>query len=203
MSSSKVRWLVRDLDGKIYGPLSTDKVLKQISEGFFSGNEDVSLYPDGKWISISKEAKFYDALLDVLDREIHGGKKPTDKPPEMGEVNLEPELSKTGEPPRGVERGHVEQEENPHDMQTHTGVPEPEEGLSRVEDYEDQEDNEEVIELTDVHQIKKREKVKASGRPLLIFTVGIAIIMAPFIQSRFNRYYWSKCSRKQIKDNLQ
>ena len=132
MSSSKVRWLVRDLDGKIYGPLSTDKVLKQISEGFFSGNEDVSLYPDGKWISISKEAKFYDALLDVLDREIHGGKKPTDKPPEMGEVNLEPELSKTGEPPRGVERGHVEQEENPHDMQTHTGVPEPEEGLSRV-----------------------------------------------------------------------
>jgi tetratricopeptide (TPR) repeat protein len=62
-------WIVRDRDGKIYGPFNTDQVLVQIDRGYFMGGEDVALYPGGKWIPISNAPEFYDRLLDALSQE--------------------------------------------------------------------------------------------------------------------------------------
>ncbi len=188
MADKKIRWLVRDPDGKIYGPLSTERVLQQISAGFFRGEEDVSLYPNGKWISISVEPQFYDQLLDVLDSEIKSKSKQPEKPKDtpkedVKEIKLGPEVSKTGEPPAGFERGKAHAEVQDHQADTYGGV-ETDEVVSRM-DYEESEaeDDEEVIELTDVHQIEKREKVKASRLPLLVFAVlCIAIISLLFIK---------------------
>lgn len=63
-----VNWIVRDQEGKIYGPFSTDQILAQIERGYFLGSEDVATYPGGDWISISTSPQFYDKLLEVLER---------------------------------------------------------------------------------------------------------------------------------------
>ncbi|MDX9732215.1 MAG: tetratricopeptide repeat protein, partial [Bdellovibrionales bacterium] len=75
-TSSAKTWIVRDREGKIYGPFNTDQVLVQIDRGYFMGGEDVALYPGGRWIPISNTPEFYDRLLDALARE-GGGTAPS------------------------------------------------------------------------------------------------------------------------------
>lgn len=60
-------WIVRDAEGKIFGPFTTEQVLAQIDRGYFLGGEEVALYPGGKWIAISGAPEFYDRLLDALE----------------------------------------------------------------------------------------------------------------------------------------
>ncbi len=72
-------WIVRDREGKIFGPFGTDQVLVQIDRGYFVGGEDVALYPGGRWIPISNSPEFYDRLLDALSQEGAEKKKPTDR----------------------------------------------------------------------------------------------------------------------------
>ncbi|HRK06399.1 MAG TPA: tetratricopeptide repeat protein [Pseudobdellovibrionaceae bacterium] len=61
-------WIVRDANGNIFGPFSTEQVLVQIDRGYFVGGEQVALYPGGRWIAISKAPEFYDRLLDALEQ---------------------------------------------------------------------------------------------------------------------------------------
>jgi hypothetical protein len=72
-------WIVRDREGKIFGPFSTDQVLVQIDRGYFMGGEDVALYPGGRWIPISNTPEFYDRLLDALSQEGVDKKKMNEK----------------------------------------------------------------------------------------------------------------------------
>lgn len=65
----QVKWIVKDGEGKIFGPFSTEQVLAQIDRGYFQGGEQVASYPGGKWLAISKAPDFYDRLLDVLSSE--------------------------------------------------------------------------------------------------------------------------------------
>lgn len=69
-------WIVRDREGKIYGPFNTEQVLVQIDRGYFMGGEDVALYPGGKWIPISNAPEFYDRLLEALAQDVDDKKKP-------------------------------------------------------------------------------------------------------------------------------
>ncbi|MGE3757747.1 MAG: tetratricopeptide repeat protein, partial [Pseudobdellovibrionaceae bacterium] len=62
-----IQWLIKNKNGKISGPYSTEAVLKLISQNIFTGNEEVSLYPGGKWMEISREPQFYDQLLSALE----------------------------------------------------------------------------------------------------------------------------------------
>jgi tetratricopeptide (TPR) repeat protein len=73
--SNSKSWIVRDREGKIYGPFNTDQVLAQIDRGYFIGGEDVALYPGGKWIPISNAPEFYDRLLDALSEDDEKNKK--------------------------------------------------------------------------------------------------------------------------------
>jgi len=70
-------WIVRDREGKIFGPFSTDQVLVQIDRGYFIGGEDVALYPGGRWIPISNTPEFYDRLLEALAHEGASKNTPT------------------------------------------------------------------------------------------------------------------------------
>lgn len=81
MSKTVKTWIVRDREGKIFGPFNTDQVLVQIDRGYFMGGEDVALYPGGRWIQISNTPEFYDRLLDVLALEGAANKKPPDRAP--------------------------------------------------------------------------------------------------------------------------
>lgn len=53
-------------NGRVMGPYSTDAILKLISEGALTGDERIKKASGGAWIPISKEADFYDKLLEAL-----------------------------------------------------------------------------------------------------------------------------------------
>ncbi|MGZ5280251.1 MAG: hypothetical protein ACXWC9_09925, partial [Pseudobdellovibrionaceae bacterium] len=64
---SSIQWLIKTETDRQIGPYSTEAILKLISEGALSGGEHIKRYPDGKWTPISKQADFYDRLLDALE----------------------------------------------------------------------------------------------------------------------------------------
>jgi tetratricopeptide (TPR) repeat protein len=66
-AKNSVQWLIRTETGKQIGPYSTEAVLKLISEGAFTGVEQIKRYPDGKWTVISRQPDFYDKLLEALE----------------------------------------------------------------------------------------------------------------------------------------
>ncbi|UOF00331.1 tetratricopeptide repeat protein [Bdellovibrio reynosensis] len=67
MSRIQVTWVVKTRTGQVKGPYSTEAILRMIGEGVFSGQEMISKLPDGQWTLISKEAAFYDKLLEALE----------------------------------------------------------------------------------------------------------------------------------------
>jgi tetratricopeptide (TPR) repeat protein len=79
--NSQLSWIIRNHKGQILGPLTTKEVLSRISDGSFQGDEMISAYPDGKWVSLSKEPEFYDRILEILEKKANeaGYKKPPQK----------------------------------------------------------------------------------------------------------------------------
>ncbi len=63
------RWLVKNSDGHVRGPFSTDEVLSKISNTELTGDEQVALYPGTEWIPISQDPEFYDRLLELLEAD--------------------------------------------------------------------------------------------------------------------------------------
>ncbi|MDZ4662927.1 MAG: tetratricopeptide repeat protein [Pseudomonadota bacterium] len=88
MSDNNARWMVKDKTGRIVGPLTTVQVLDLISQLILSGEEMVARHPNGEWISISKEAEFYDRLLEVLS----SGASTDDDPDTKGPNPVEPQF---------------------------------------------------------------------------------------------------------------
>lgn len=76
-SSSRIQvtWVIKFQNGQVKGPYSTEAVLKMISEGMFSGSEQISKLPGGAWTLISKEPEFYDRLLETLEDVAQEDKK--------------------------------------------------------------------------------------------------------------------------------
>ena len=62
----KNRWLVKNSDGLVQGPYTTEEILEKIKKEEFSGKEFISLYPDGKWMPITHTPSFYDSLFSAL-----------------------------------------------------------------------------------------------------------------------------------------
>lgn len=62
-------WIVKDAEGRIFGPFTSEQVLAQIDKGYFVGQEQVAVYPGGRWQSISSTSEFADRLLDALAAE--------------------------------------------------------------------------------------------------------------------------------------
>lgn len=69
MVSQQRRWIIKNAEGILKGPLSTEEVLKRISRGDISGDELISEYPGARWYSISQDPEFYDHLLEALARQ--------------------------------------------------------------------------------------------------------------------------------------
>ncbi len=64
------QWIIKLETEQVKGPYSTDAIYKMIVEGIFSGQEEISIYPDGDWRPISKQSEFYEALLESLENPI-------------------------------------------------------------------------------------------------------------------------------------
>lgn len=64
------QWVIKLPTDQIKGPYSTAAVIKMISSGIFLGNEKICAYPEGEWRLLTKQAEFYDALLESLENPV-------------------------------------------------------------------------------------------------------------------------------------
>ncbi|MES2963006.1 MAG: tetratricopeptide repeat protein, partial [Bdellovibrionota bacterium] len=170
------KWIVKDGEGKIFGPFSTDQVLAQIDRGYFVGGEQVAAYPGGRWVAISKAPEFYDRLLDVLAAEM----KRVDTQPavdpditqkaevdgqEFGETT-DPLTTPAGQltPPELVSERTSTRQRNELSLQppqtTGTFLPQGP-----------------TIELTDLKKIEKDDGGRSSKLPFIFIALAIALVV--------------------------
>lgn len=60
------KWITKDALGRIAGPFETSEVIQRIHQGLISEEDYVATYPEGKWISVTKEIEFFDEMLVAL-----------------------------------------------------------------------------------------------------------------------------------------
>ncbi len=70
MKNSSTQWVIKLNTDQIKGPYSTEAVVKMITSGVFSGNEEISAYPEGEWLALTKQPEFYEALLESLENPV-------------------------------------------------------------------------------------------------------------------------------------
>jgi tetratricopeptide (TPR) repeat protein len=105
--SANVSWMVQGAKGPQLGPMSTEAVMKMISDGRIQGSEKIRALPNGRWIPISRQAEFYDRLLEVLEEVVRS--KGSKLPPVIAEMpsHNAPEIDERFEedtlPPRNDE----------------------------------------------------------------------------------------------------
>ena len=75
---SQKLWLLKQKNGRVQGPLSTDEIIQLIQDKVVYGEEAISVYPDGRWKPISVEPLFYEPLLQALsENEEHPTQHPS------------------------------------------------------------------------------------------------------------------------------
>lgn len=171
------RWILKDENGQIRGPFSTRKMIRLINEGAFSGDELIAIYPGNKWFPMSQEPEFFDHLLEALSSE-------GDKPEEQ---ILAEELEDAAGPAAEPVKIHPQEGASPRSKKSTPPPPEPgvypadvtrfhvkndsEDGLERKSRRKKSRDDDSnlIIELMDVRKLVKREILKQSRRPFLIF----------------------------------
>lgn len=177
MSTEKKQWIIKDPDGRIQGPFTTEQILSKITQGEVSGNEMISLYPGGQWISISQDPQFYDRLLDVLS-----GADSDNFDDEATDPNLAEEMALPSVKPP-VKKGRAQKvEETPSRTKAQqeappAAKPEKEPKVEKVEENE-REPEGEVIELQDLRKLLKRETLKRGQKPLIVAIILLILIFS-------------------------
>ena len=78
-SSISDLWLIKLESEQVKGPFTTEAICKMILEGIYSGQEYVARYPEGDWRPVSKQAEFYETLLESLENPIERDEKQAQK----------------------------------------------------------------------------------------------------------------------------
>lgn len=190
MGESAKRWIIRDASGRVEGPFTTEKVLYKIGRGEFSGEEFISLYPNGRWIPISQDPDFYDKLLEVIsknprsddeDTAVFDFTKQQDGPTQAHSSNEE-------EPDQFVERKTSgtqtqseggtfagSEEDTATDVEGEASTPlspeTPKKKKRRKKKKKPQD-----IELVDLRPQVAREMLKNARGPAVVFVVGMALV---------------------------
>ncbi|MCM2281180.1 MAG: hypothetical protein NDI61_04965, partial [Bdellovibrionaceae bacterium] len=171
MADQGPKWIVKDGDGRIYGPFVTQKILRQIEKGYFSGGEMIAKYPGGSWIPITKAPEFYDKLLDVLASEVKPRRKPASGQ-ETGDGSTIPGIDEDRP------RGRVVRESEPPVLGEYPG--DGSASVSRVEGSAEEEAGP-VIELSDLQSLKREEHRKSSKLPMLMIAASVLLVALAFI----------------------
>ncbi len=175
---SQRRWIIKNSEGILKGPLSTEEVLQRISRGDISGDELLSEYPGGNWYPISKDPEFYDRLLDVLSRQAQQDPEDIPQAP-IGRSNAD-DFETTPTPLPKEELETVEPEPPPHAKVEEPKQPEEparatRERTAKRDRKRKSKDSGEVIEMVDTRQRVKKEVLKSAWKPA---TVAILILGA-------------------------
>lgn len=175
------QWIIRDTEGKIYGPFSTDEVLTQIDRNYFLGGEQVMTYPGGNWIAISKAPEFYDRLLDVLAAEVSGSAPRNSKRSESPEFSTKVKSSTSAESSR-VSTSATATEPAGQGVDQSRGVAEsPAQMIAPDEITRTM--HAPIIELTDLKALERLEKLKQSKVPLAVIAGAVLVVLLVFLFS--------------------
>ena len=88
-SSLSDLWLIKLESEQVKGPFTTEAICKMILEGIYSGQEYVARYPEGDWRPVSKQAEFYETLLESLENPIELGLAAQSKNERWPRISLE------------------------------------------------------------------------------------------------------------------
>ena len=168
MSSEKKRWIIKDPDGRIQGPFATDEILVKIGQGEISGDEMISLYPGGEWVSISQDAQFYDRLLEVLSGS---SQEQESEESQMSENVVVPPPIKPA-----VKKGRAERVYDAGEQKKSN--PEPDIKTEVIEQVADEEPEGEIIELQDLTKLLKAETIKKSRTPIIVGLVLLLVVLS-------------------------
>lgn len=186
MAKISITWIVKNPRGQIKGPYTTIEVLDFISNGKFSGEEEISKYPGGEWTTISKEPEFYERILETLENQL---KDPNDVKPQT-KVTEAKKSSKITSQQKKYDGVAVEETVAVPDAQKSLirplsikiPPPPPNSGKmspSEVTEYLKQ-NKTDVIELKSIDQERKKENLNTLRWPLFGVILLVATVLIYF-----------------------
>ncbi|MCB0411737.1 MAG: hypothetical protein KDD22_04385, partial [Bdellovibrionales bacterium] len=145
MADKRQKWVVRNAEGLVAGPFTTEQILKAIRSGDLGGEEYISVFPGGKWRPISQDPQFYDYLLDAVVNL---------KPESIPESTINPTPIAKKKKGKVIREGDEPEPPKPEDLEhLHPST------VIRKTFEEDEEDATVIIEAI------KEEKTESSYRP--------------------------------------
>lgn len=208
MSTPQTQWVIRLDSEQVKGPYSTEAVIKMITAGVFSGSEEISSYPDGEWGALTKQPEFYDALIESLENPVEVDIKKAQKMEAETVVRAPPKKKASSPPavpateenkfelPEAIQKiiedeKHAAQLEEelkkkqslaPFQKKSLTlakmNLPQP---SAIDEDLKNPTGNNFTISLSDIKELKNKEKKKLI--PFIIFLVVVAIGLSYFLST--------------------
>ncbi len=178
MAKISITWIVKNPKGHVKGPYTTIEVLNFITNGMFTGEEQISKYPGGDWTTISKEPEFYERILETLEDQLKDPKdqkEPTvNKPAKTKVEEKKPDFDKTvaaSQEPKSILKPIVFP--SPPVATTPKTTPE------QVKKFLKQ-NKPEVIELKNIDNEKKQEKLDTIRWPIFAVILIAAATMVYF-----------------------
>lgn len=170
MAEDNKKWLIKDKAGRNFGPYDSEKIKDLILNGVLVGTEKIAIFPDGDYLSISKNKIFYDLFLEAWGSS-------SDKLSEkqrIEELNkIQKEVSFTTTKKKKVEE--IVEDEITQILPNQIEFVEEE---KRDEDWEE--------EITVRSKKKKRNNKKTKNIRLLLFALSLALIAILFMPQNKN-----------------
>ena len=182
------RWIIKEAEGKIWGPYTTEQVLAQIERGYYVGGEQVAAFPGGTWVAISKSPEFYDKLLDVLATEGRNAKAAAEpqetaqyvKPDPTDKVDMMPPQSDVMDSQvTSFNRSHgVAELGDLTEIATRPNLPEPATSSNQTS-LTKQEGRGSVMEVADLKTLEEKEAgAEKSKLPFYLIVAAFVLVAA-------------------------
>lgn len=190
MAKISITWIVKNNTGQIKGPYTTVEVLKYISDGFFTGEEQIAKYPGGQWTSITKQPEFYERILETLEEQINPNAikekkaEPIQEKKQNSETKSKPNKNSFEETviiPYGGEKVPTKKTLTVPDDMSSTTRPDIKKQLSTTEIRQIQRENtNDVIELNNITEESTKDKKDILRWPLFLGILLIASLVLYF-----------------------
>lgn len=69
------QWIIKDSLDHVSGPFNTSEVIRRIHQGLISEEDYLAHYPEGKWISVTKNQIFFDEMLASISEPSSSSKQ--------------------------------------------------------------------------------------------------------------------------------
>jgi tetratricopeptide (TPR) repeat protein len=181
MAKISITWIVKNQRGQIKGPYTTIEVLNFISNGTFTGEEQITKYPGGDWTTISKEPEFYEKILETLENQLNdsgtGGvndSKKENKTKAQPKNDYEKTVAVTNEQRTPIKPIVVNPPAIPNPIHS-----KPKSSPQQIQNFLEK-NKSEVIELNNIDVEKKKESMETLRWPIFGFIILAAVVLIYF-----------------------